>query len=372
VTNAILVLSDGATFAGRSFGATGTTFGEVVFNTSLSGYQEVLTDPSYHGQIVTMTYPHIGNYGTNEEDVESARIQVAGFVVREAVRTPSSWRATKGLHEYLEGAGIVGIEGIDTRRLTRHIRSAGAMRGAVSTEDLDSGSLRGRVLASPSMEGLNLVDNVTTREPYLASDVPGVPPTEARFKVAAYDYGIKFNILRLLAAAGCQTTVFPASHSAEDLLRGGYDGVFLSNGPGDPAATKVAIDNTKVLLGKIPVFGICLGNQIMGLAAGGKTYKLPFGHRGINQPVKRLETGRVEVTSHNHGFAVDPESFPRGISSFGAIETSHVNLNDATCEGIRLRDVPAFAVQYHPEAAPGPHDAGYLFTEFTRLMEANR
>jgi carbamoyl-phosphate synthase small subunit len=372
VTNAILVLEDGTTFAGRSFGATGETFGEVVFNTSLSGYQEVLTDPSYHGQIVTMTYPHIGNYGTNAEDIESARIQVAGFVVREAVRTHSNWRATKGVHEYLEEGGIVGIEGIDTRRLTRHIRSLGAMRGAVSTENLDPASLRERVLASPSMEGRNLVENVTTAEPYLGSDAVGATDTPARFKVAAYDYGIKYNILRLLAAAGCETTVFPASHKAEDILRGSYDGVFLSNGPGDPAATMVAIENTKVLLGKIPVFGICLGNQIMGLAAGGRTYKLPFGHRGINQPVKRLETGGVEVTSHNHGFAVDPDSVPNGFSQFGSIETSHVNLNDATCEGIRLRDVPAFAVQYHPEASPGPHDAGYLFTEFTRLMEANR
>lgn len=368
MTEALLVLEDGTAFRGRSFGARGTTTGEAVFNTSLSGYQEVLTDPSYHGQIVTMTYPHIGNYGVNTEDPESARVHVAGYVVREAVREHSNWRATGSLHEYLTAAGIVGIDDVDTRRLTRHIRSLGAMRAAISTETLNPDALRKQVLASPEMTGLNLVDPVTTQEPYRASDVLG---TEAggRFRVAAYDYGIKFNILRLLSAQGCDVTVFPASHPASEIVDDGFDGVFLSNGPGDPAAVRVAIENTKQVLssGK-PLFGICLGHQILGLALGGKTYKLKFGHRGINQPVKRLTTQTVEITSHNHGFAVDPESFGNGNASFGSVEITHVNLNDGTCEGLRAREVPAFSVQYHPEAAPGPHDARYLFDEFTKLM----
>ncbi|MGH2829958.1 MAG: glutamine-hydrolyzing carbamoyl-phosphate synthase small subunit [Actinomycetota bacterium] len=373
---AILVLEDGTTFAGRAFGARGETFGEVVFNTAMSGYQEVLTDPSYHGQIVCMTYPHIGNYGVNDDDVESAQVRVAGYATRDAVSAHSNWRATSSIEDYLGHAGIVAIDGIDTRRLTRHIRSGGAMRGAISTHDLDAGSLLPRVRASPSMGGLNLVDPVTTRRPYAASERTGVAPASRdgrMFRVAAYDYGIKFNILRLLGASGCDVTVYPASHPAAEILSGGYDGVFLSNGPGDPAATQVAIESTTALLGKIPVFGICLGHQILGLALGGSTYKLKFGHRGINQPVKRLATGAVEVTSHNHGFAVEPSSFPAGAdgtlsTTFGRAEVSHQNLNDGTCEGLRCLDVPAFSVQYHPEAAPGPHDAGYLFDEFTALM----
>ncbi|HVL91123.1 MAG TPA: glutamine-hydrolyzing carbamoyl-phosphate synthase small subunit [Actinomycetota bacterium] len=377
MSKAILVLEDGTTFPGRSFGAPGETFGEVVFNTSLSGYQEVLTDPSYYGQIVCMTYPHIGSYGVTPEDVESGRIQVSGFAVRDAVREYSNWRATQSIHEYLEEAGITAIEEIDTRKLTRHIRSLGAMRGAISTDDLDPASLRGRVLASPSMEGLNLVDPVTTAQPYRTEDVLGIKPSPRQdgriFRVAAYDYGIKFNILRLLAAHGCDVTVYPAAHPAADLLAAGYDGVFLSNGPGDPASVRVAIDNAKTLLGNVPVFGICLGNQILGLALGGGTYKLKFGHRGINQPVKRLATGAVEITSHNHGFAVDADSFPRDgddslKTEFGRAEISHVNLNDGCVEGLRCLDVPAFSVQYHPEAAPGPHDARYLFEEFATLM----
>ncbi len=378
MTEALLVLEDGTEFRGRSFGARGTAPGEVVFNTALSGYQEVLTDPSYHGQIVTMTYPHIGNYGVNPDDVESNRVRVAGFVVREAVRHYSNWRATGALHDYLAESGIVGIDDVDTRRLTRHIRSLGAMRAAISTQILNAAELRDEVLRSPEMTGLNLVDPVTTPEPYRAADVTHTDPTVREdgkvFRVAAYDYGIKFNILRLLAAHGCDVTVFPARYPAEDIAREGYDGVFLSNGPGDPAAVRVAIDNTKkVLESRMPLFGICLGNQILGLALGGKTYKLKFGHRGINQPVKRHATNTVEITSHNHGFAVDPASFDaEGDGSlrtdFGRAEVSHTNLNDGTCEGLRCLDAPAFSVQYHPEAAPGPHDARYLFDEFVRLM----
>jgi carbamoyl-phosphate synthase small subunit len=365
VGDALLVLEDGTAFRGRGFGARGTTTGEAVFNTSMSGYQEVLTDPSYHGQLVTMTYPHIGNYGVNGEDVESSRVRVAGFVVREAVRTYSNHRATGSLHDYLSDAGIVGIEDVDTRRLTRHIRSLGAMRGAISTDVLDAEALRREVLRSPEMTGLNLVNPVTTPEPYRGLE--SEPRIGARIlTVAAYDYGIKTNILRMLAAAGCDATVFPAAYPAEEILSQGFDGVFLSNGPGDPAAVRAAIENTKkVLSAGTPVFGICLGHQILGLALGAKTYKLKFGHRGINQPVKRLASNTVEITSHNHGFAVDPSSFDI------ATEVSHVNLNDDTCEGLRCLDVPAFSVQYHPEAAPGPHDASYLFDEFVRLMEAN-
>jgi carbamoyl-phosphate synthase small subunit len=372
VADALLVLEDGTAFVGRSFGARGTTTGEAVFNTSLSGYQEVLTDPSYHGQIVTMTYPHIGNYGVNREDVESSRIRVAGFVVREAVREYSNHRATGSLHDYLTAAGIIGIDDVDTRRLTRHIRSLGAMRAAISTEILAPDALRDVVLKSPEMTGLNLVDPVTTPESYGAVDVIGVEPASRNggrvLRVAAYDYGIKTNILRLLAGHGCDVTVFPAAYPASEILAQGFDGVFLSNGPGDPAAVHAAIDNTKVVLrSQTPLFGICLGHQILGLALGGKTYKLKFGHRGINQPVKRLATQTVEITSHNHGFAVDPASFGGG-GEFGPVEITHLNLNDNTCEGLRARDIPAFGVQYHPEAAPGPHDARYLFDEFVGLM----
>lgn len=379
MTDALLVLEDGTEFRGRGFGARGESFGEVVFNTAMSGYQEVLTDPSYHGQIVTMTYPHIGNYGVNEEDVESTRVRVAGYVVREAVRAYSNQRATGALDDYLARAGVVGIEGVDTRRLTRHIRSLGAMRGGISTEDADPASLREKVLASPDMNGLNLVDPVTAREPYRASDLTGIEPSPRdgrTYRVAAYDFGIKLNILRLLAGHGCEVDVYPASAPASALLGGGYDGVFLSNGPGDPAAVRTGIASIEQILGRVPVFGICLGHQLMALALGARTYKLKFGHRGINQPVKRLADGRVEITSHNHGFAVDPESFERDAQDrpttrWGRVEVSHVNLNDQTCEGLRCLDVPAFSVQYHPEAAPGPHDARYLFEDFVESMEAS-
>nr|MDP9343685.1 glutamine-hydrolyzing carbamoyl-phosphate synthase small subunit [Actinomycetota bacterium] len=306
VTEALLVLEDGSVFRGTGFGADGETFGEAVFNTAMSGYQEVLTDPSYAGQVVTMTYPHQGNYGTNHEDGESSRVQVAGFAVREVARRPSSWRSERSLADELAAAGVVGIEGIDTRRLTLRIREAGAMRCAVSTEDLGSESLLARVRESAGMEGADLARKVSTPAPYEARDVVGPASTEPGrvFRVAAYDFGIKRNILRRLAAAGCEATVFPAETPASEVLAGGFDGVFLSNGPGDPAATRYGIQASGELLGKIPVFGICLGHQLMALALGARSYKLKFGHRGTNQPVLNVDTGKVEITSHNHGFAV--------------------------------------------------------------------
>ena len=368
---ALLVLEDGTSFRGRAFGAAGEAFGEAVFNTSMSGYQEVLTDPSYAGQIVTMTYPHQGNYGVNREDSESERLQVGGFAVREASRRPSSWRSERSLPEELESAGIVGIEGIDTRRLTLRIRDTGAMRCAVSTEDLDTASLVERVRRSRGMEGADLAREVSTPQAYEARDAVG--PADAAvgrvFRVAAYDFGIKRNILRLLAAHGCETTVFPAETPAAEVLGGDFDGVFLSNGPGDPAATTYGVAAATEVLGKKPIFGICLGNQLLGLALGGRTYKLKFGHRGINQPVLNRDTGAVEISSHNHGFAVDPASL-EDETGFGRVSLTHWNLNDDTLEGLRCLDVPAFSVQYHPEAAPGPHDSRYLFDRFRELMAA--
>jgi carbamoyl-phosphate synthase small subunit len=411
VTEAILVLEDGTAFRGRSFGGYGETFGEIVFNTGMTGYQEVLTDPSYARQIVVMTYPHVGNYGVNGADPESAGIQVAGFVVREASRRPSSWRAERSLHDDLAGSGVVGIDGIDTRAVTLHIREAGAMRAAISTVDLDPESLARRVRGQPEMLGADLARTVSTDEPYDAADVSGaaVPRNGRTYRVAALDWGIKRNSLRLMARSGCHVTVYPATTGADELLSQGFDGVFLSNGPGDPAATDYAVETTQALLGKVPLFGICLGHQIVGRAIGGATYKLKFGHRGSNQPVLDTETGRVEVTSHNHGFAVDPSSFrpvhaggaerrveaggawpeaPRPVArahqdeprvhpdeppvvdtDVGRAVLTHWNLNDGTLEGLRLLDVPAFCVQYHPEAAPGPHDAAYLFDRFADLME---
>jgi len=387
VSDALLILEDGTAFRGRSFGARGETFGEAVFNTGMSGYQEVLTDPSYARQIVVMTYPHIGNYGVNAEDPESGGVQVAGFVVREAARRPSSWRARWSLGEYLESAGIVGIEDVDTRDLTLHIREAGAMRAAISTEDLDESSLAARVREQPEMLGADLASSVSTDRAYEANELVGpAAQREGRvFRVAAFDWGLKRNSLRMLARSGCETVVYPALTPADEVLVGGFDGVFLSNGPGDPAATSYAVETTKRLLGKVPVFGICLGHQMLGRAVGGRTYKLKFGHRGANQPVKDLETGKVEVTSHNHGFAIDPGSFAGGGVAFAVgaptpeeppiVETAmgraaltHWNLNDGTLEGLRLLDVPAFSVQYHPEAAPGPHDSAYLFERFAELM----
>jgi len=381
VTEALLVLEDGTAFRGAAFGAEGEAFGEVVFNTGMSGYQEVLTDPSYERQIVVMTAPHVGNCGVNGEDPESARVRVAGFVVREAARRPSSWRSERSLDEYLGGAGVVGIEGLDTRALTLHIREAGSMRAAISTEDLDPGSLVGRVREEPGMLGADLARTVSTGRPFEAGEVvgPAVPRHGRPFRVAALDWGLKRNSLRLLARSGCETIVYPALTPAAEVVR--FDGVFLSNGPGDPAATAYAVETARALLGRVPVFGICLGHQVMGRAIGGSTYKLTFGHRGANQPVLDVDTGRVEVTSHNHGFAVDPTAWGGGSpfpiepdepavvrTGAGRAALTHWNLNDGTLEGMRLLDVPAFSVQYHPEAAPGPHDSAYLFDRFVELM----
>jgi carbamoyl-phosphate synthase small subunit len=464
MTEALLALEDGTAFRGEAFGAAGESVGEIVFNTGMSGYQEVLTDPSYAGQIVVMTSPHVGNYGVNDEDPESGGVRVAGFAVREAARRPSSWRSERSLDVYLEEAGVVGIEEIDTRALTLHIRDAGAMRAAVSTEDLDPVSLSARARAAPGMLGADLAASVSTAAPYEARDVvgPAIGRSGRPLRVAAFDWGLKRNSLRMLARAGCETVVYPAATPADEVLGGGYDGAFLSNGPGDPAATAYAVATTRALLGRLPVFGICLGHQVLGRAIGGSTYKLKFGHRGANQPVLDLETGRVEITSHNHGFAVDPTKFSapraglrggglpaagaasllplaplasdpppawspplapgrtgeagarpgRGTSgageaggrsearpakgrasapmvapargpaetltgseptivetAFGAVALTHWNLNDGTLEGMRLLDVPAFSVQYHPEAAPGPHDSASLFDRFVTLMD---
>jgi carbamoyl-phosphate synthase small subunit len=360
-TQALLVLEDGTAFRGQAFAAAPfTAAGEVVFNTAMSGYQEVLTDPSYRRQLVCMAAPEVGNYGTNDEDSESGRLQVAAFLVRQAARRPSSWRARRSLAEELEAAGVPGVEGIDTRRLVRHLRDRGAMRGALSTQVLDPTELRRVALAAPDPNGLALVDEVTRSEPLeLAPEAP------ERFRVVLYDFGAKANISRRLRRLGARVLLAPAGMPAEEALRWRPDGVMLSNGPGDPATVKEGVQATAELLGKVPVFGICLGHQILGQAVGGRTVRLPFGHRGVNQPVVEVATGRVAVTSHNHGFAVDADSLPRGT------QVTHRNANDGVVEGLQCLDVPAFSVQYHPEAAPGPHDAHPLFQRFAAMMEVS-
>jgi carbamoyl-phosphate synthase small subunit len=369
---AILALEDGTWFRGVAAGAEGEAGGEVVFNTSMTGYQEVLTDPSYAGQIVTMTCPEIGNYGVTDRDGESRAPRVAGFIVREASPVASNWRAEGTLRDYLVAHQIVAIADIDTRALTRQLRSGGVMRGVIATGSaLDPRALTERANALPKMEGSDLVKDVTSSA---AFDWPQEDPGEfgvpaerlpkSRLKIAAYDFGMKWNILRRLSAHGCDVRVYPASTPAAEVLRGNPDGVFLSNGPGDPAPLDYAVANAKTLVdANVPVFGICLGHQLLGLAMGGDTFKLKFGHRGANHPVKQLHTGKVEITSQNHGFAVDPASLPAGV------EITHVNLYDGTVEGLRHKTRPVFSVQYHPEASPGPHDADYLFNDFIDLIE---
>lgn len=362
---ALLVLVDGTVYSGCAFGAPVERIGEVVFNTSLTGYQEVLTDPSYKGQIVLMTGVMIGNYGVNPADVESRRPFVEGFVVREECAVPSNWRAQQSLHDYLAASGIPGISDIDTRALTRRLRDHGAMNGIISSADLDVESLLRKVRAAPRMVGLDLAQFVTCREPYQWTEplFAGAVPDEQRH-VVVYDFGVKHNILRSLRSMGCRVTVVPAATSAEQTLALRPHGVVLSNGPGDPEPVSYGIAATRDLLGRVPVFGICLGHQILGLALGGKTYKLAFGHHGGNHPVQNVLSGRVEITAQNHGFGVDPDSLPAR-----AIEITHLSLNDQCLEGFRCRTLPAFSVQYHPEASPGPHDSRYLFDQFMTLMD---
>jgi carbamoyl-phosphate synthase small subunit len=372
---AILALEDGAVFEGWSFGFLGEKTGEVVFNTSMTGYQEILTDPSYKGQIVTMTYPLIGNYGINQEDIESQGPKVEGFIVKENSSIFSNWRGDKSLSDYLISHCIMGVEGMDTRAITKHIRLAGAMKAVLSAEDLNRDRLIEKAKASPGLIGRDLVKEVTCEKPYEWTNTNDpqflnnhLPPStrDIRFKVVVLDYGVKYNILRSLCDWNCEVTVLPASSQAESILSFHPDGILLSNGPGDPEGVPYAIETVRQLIGKKPVFGICLGHQLLGLALGGRTFKLKFGHRGANQPVKDLKTGRVMITSQNHGFCVDPHSLDPE-----EVELTQMNLNDQTLEGMRHKRFPIFSVQYHPEASPGPHDTQNLFGEFIRMMELN-
>lgn len=367
---ATLVLEDGTVFEGRSLGASGCTIGEVVFNTGMTGYQEILTDPSYAGQIVTLTYPLIGNYGINPDDFESRRVQVEGFVVREASDSPSNWRSTLTLDAFLKERGVVGIQGVDTRALTRALRVKGVMMGAISTEDTPESLLK-KIQNAPNYAATDLAKKVTTEQPYRwrVGDVRPTPieetgrSVEPRYRISLLDFGVKYNILRSLASLGCETTVYPCTATPEEILRENPDGIFLSPGPGDPEQYDYIVRTVKEIVDKKPIMGVCMGNQILGYAFGSKTFKLKFGHRGSNHPVKDLNTGRVYITSQNHGYAVDPDGLKDGM------EVAHLNLNDGTVEGLKHKELPIFSIQYHPEASPGPTDSAYFFHQFREMLD---